>query len=184
MIWVDAEGEPLTGERSYTIRFEQRPPVDAFWSITMYDVPEFFLVANPIDRYSIGDRTPGLRHDDDGALTLVLQRDDPGDGERSELAADPARRLQTAPAHVRAASRGLRRQLRAAAHRPARLSLRRAGLPQVGRIDALHAHRLVARLAPRTTLTRDGATPARAAMSRQSASLARPSTGGALTRTA
>ena len=59
MIWVDGEGEPLTGERSYTIRFEQPPPVDAFWSITMYDVPEFFLVANPIDRYSIGDRTPG-----------------------------------------------------------------------------------------------------------------------------
>jgi hypothetical protein len=39
-------------------------------------------------------------------------------------------------------------------------------------------------LAPRTTLTRDGATPARAAISRQSASLARPSTGGAVTRTA
>ena len=89
MIWVDGEGEPLTGERSYTIRFEQPPPVDAFWSITMYDVPEFFLVANPIDRYSIGDRTPGLRHDDDGALTLVLQRDDPGDDERSNWLPTP-----------------------------------------------------------------------------------------------
>ena len=89
VIWVDAEGEPLTGERSYTIRFEQTPPVDAFWSITMYDVPEFFLVANPIDRYSIGDRTPGLGHDDDGALTLVLQRDDPGDDERSNWLPTP-----------------------------------------------------------------------------------------------
>ena len=87
--WVDAEGEPLTGERSYTIRFEQTPPVDAFWSITMYDVPEFFLVANPIERYSIGDRTPGLRRDDDGALTLVLQRDDPGDDERSNWLPTP-----------------------------------------------------------------------------------------------
>jgi hypothetical protein len=55
----------------------------------MYDVPEFFLVANPIDRYSIGDRTPGLRHDDDGALTLVLQRDDPGDDERSNWLPTP-----------------------------------------------------------------------------------------------
>ena len=89
VIWVDAEGEPLTGERSYTIRFEQTPPVDAFWSVTMYDVPEFFLVANPIDRYSIGDRTPGLRRDDDGALTLVLQRDDPGDDERANWLPTP-----------------------------------------------------------------------------------------------
>jgi hypothetical protein len=44
-------------------------------------LPEFFLVANPIDRYSIGDRTPGLRYDD-GGLTIVMQRDDPG-GEAS-----------------------------------------------------------------------------------------------------
>jgi hypothetical protein len=88
-IWVDAEGEPLTGERSYTIRFEQTPPVGAFWSITMYDVPEFFLVANPVDRYSIGDRTPGLRRDDDGALTLVLQRDDPGGDERANWLPTP-----------------------------------------------------------------------------------------------
>jgi hypothetical protein len=35
--------------------------VDAFWSLTMYDVPDFYLVANPIDGYSIGDRTSGLR---------------------------------------------------------------------------------------------------------------------------
>jgi len=89
LIWVDADGEPLTGERSYTIRFEQTPPVDAFWSITMYDVPEFFLVANPIDRYSIGDRTSGLRRDDDGALTLVLQREDPGDDERANWLPTP-----------------------------------------------------------------------------------------------
>ena len=35
--------------------------MDAFWSLTMYDVPDFYLVANPIDRYSIGDRTPACR---------------------------------------------------------------------------------------------------------------------------
>ena len=38
----------------------------AFWSITMYDLRDFYLVANPIGRYSIGDRTPGLRRDADG----------------------------------------------------------------------------------------------------------------------
>ena len=93
MTWVDGDGQPLTGERSYTLRFEQTPPVDAFWSITMYDLPEFFLVSNPIDRYSIGDRTPGLRYDD-GSLTLVLQRDDPGDAERDNWLPTPPGRFR------------------------------------------------------------------------------------------
>ena len=54
------------------------PPVDAFWSLTMYDIPRFLLVANPIDRYSIGDRTPGLQIAEDGSLTIYLQHDSPG----------------------------------------------------------------------------------------------------------
>jgi hypothetical protein len=41
----------------------------------MYDLPDFYLVANPIGRYSIGDRTPGLRRDADGSLTIVIQHD-------------------------------------------------------------------------------------------------------------
>ena len=40
----------------------------------MYDVPDYFLVANPIDRYSIGDRTPGVSPDDDGSLTITSAR--------------------------------------------------------------------------------------------------------------
>jgi hypothetical protein len=43
----------------------------------MYDTPDFFLVANPIRRYSIGDRTPGLHTADDGSLTIFMQRDEP-----------------------------------------------------------------------------------------------------------
>jgi hypothetical protein len=78
MVYKDGDGAQLTGEHRYTIHFDQLPPVDAFWSITMYDLPEFFLVANAIDRYSIGDRTPGLAYDDDGGLTIVMQHDDPG----------------------------------------------------------------------------------------------------------
>jgi hypothetical protein len=45
----------------------------------MYDLPDFYLVANPIGRYSIGDRTPGLRRDADGSLTSVIQHDQPAD---------------------------------------------------------------------------------------------------------
>jgi hypothetical protein len=48
----------------------------------MYDTPDFYLVRNPIDRYSIGDRTPGLRTDADGSLTITIQRDEPDEHER------------------------------------------------------------------------------------------------------
>ena len=49
----------------------------ALWSVTMYDNPDLYLVANPIGRYSIGDRTPGLHTADDGSLTIVMRRDEP-----------------------------------------------------------------------------------------------------------
>ena len=45
----------------------------------MYDLPEFYLAANPIGRYSIGDRSPGLRRDTDGSLIIVIQHDQPED---------------------------------------------------------------------------------------------------------
>lgn len=78
IIWVDADGKQLDGSSRYALRLETPPPVDAFWSLTMYDVPAFYLVANPIDRYSIGDRTPGLQTAADGAVTIYMQKDSPG----------------------------------------------------------------------------------------------------------
>jgi hypothetical protein len=50
---------------------------------TAYDVPEFYLVANPIHRYSIGDRTPGLLCAEDGSLTIYIQKDSPGAGKEA-----------------------------------------------------------------------------------------------------
>jgi len=82
MIYVDGDGNELVGDRGYELRFNATPPCRAFWSVTMYDTPEFFLVANPIDRYSIGDRTPGLHTDDDGSLTIVMQAGEPSEPER------------------------------------------------------------------------------------------------------
>ncbi len=79
MTYTDADGDQLDGHRRYVLRLEMDPPVDAFWSLTMYDLPDFCLVANPIDRYSIGDRTPGLRRDSDGSLTIVIQHEQPAD---------------------------------------------------------------------------------------------------------
>ena len=79
MIYTDADGDQLDGRNRYTLTLDQDPPVDAFWSMTMYDLPDFYLVANPIDRYSIGDRTPGLRRASDGSLTIVIQHEQPAD---------------------------------------------------------------------------------------------------------
>ncbi len=77
----DATGAPLHGGKNYHMRFApgQLPPVDAFWSITLYSAKDYFLVANPIERYAIGDRTPGLVFDADGGLTLTIQHAPPLD---------------------------------------------------------------------------------------------------------
>lgn len=79
---VDADGEPLHGSNAYELRFAPGagPQVDAFWSLTLYRRSDCLLVANPINRYSIGDRTPGLRYEPDGSLAIRLQADDPGPG--------------------------------------------------------------------------------------------------------
>ncbi len=74
LIWVDAEGDPLDGSKRYELHLEKTPPVDGFWSLTMYRPPEFYLVANPIERYSIGDRTPGLKTGEDGSVTIYIQK--------------------------------------------------------------------------------------------------------------
>ena len=67
---LDADGQPLSGEHRYQIVFPkgQLPPVNAFWSITMYNAKQFF-VDNPINRYAIGDRDK-LKPNADGSLTL------------------------------------------------------------------------------------------------------------------
>lgn len=83
LTYVDDGGEQLSGSRRYELRLTQPPPVDAFWSLTMYDATDFFLVSNPIDRYSIGDRTEGLVTADDGSITIVLQADRPAAPERA-----------------------------------------------------------------------------------------------------
>jgi len=78
---VDSEGQPLSGANKYTLRFApgQLPPVHAFWSLTMYRVPENLLVANPLDRYVLNSAMlPQFRRDEDGWLTLLIQKDSPG----------------------------------------------------------------------------------------------------------
>jgi hypothetical protein len=77
----DSSGTPLTGAHNYTLRFApgQLPPVNAFWSVTMYELPQSLLVANPINRYLINSAMlPTLIKDPDGGITLNLQNKSPG----------------------------------------------------------------------------------------------------------
>ncbi|WP_351225799.1 DUF1254 domain-containing protein [Streptomyces sp. NPDC002133] len=75
----DADGNKLSSGR-YTLHFgaSATPPVDAFWSLSAYG-DDMNLIPNPVDRYSVGDRTPGLVMDPDGGLTIHLQSTSPGD---------------------------------------------------------------------------------------------------------
>ncbi len=77
---TDADGKELDGANTYEMKFTEPPPVDLFWSVTMYNLPQRLLVDNPIDRYSFGDRTDGIVYDSDGGLTLTLAPADPGKG--------------------------------------------------------------------------------------------------------
>jgi hypothetical protein len=78
-VYVDDAGEQLTGAHRYELTLDPPPPNDAFWSLTMYDVPNYFLVDNPIRRYSIGDRTPGIVTGSTGGVTITISHDEPAD---------------------------------------------------------------------------------------------------------
>jgi len=79
---VDSTNEKLDAAvNKYTLHFEpgKLPPVHAFWSVTMYNMPEQLLVANPINRYLINSpMLPQLKNDADGGLTLYIQNESPG----------------------------------------------------------------------------------------------------------
>jgi hypothetical protein len=87
---TDADGAPLAGEHDYRLHFDkpELPPADAFWSITLHD-QDGFQVANPRDRFALGDRDQ-LRYNADGSLDLRIQHENPG-------AEDEANWLPSAP---------------------------------------------------------------------------------------
>jgi hypothetical protein len=112
---VDADGQPLDGSKaSYTITFKEgdQPPVNAFWSITMYDGKTQLLVANSINRYLINSpMLPDLKKNRDGSLTLYVQHDEP---------TDPDQKANWLPApDLEAAWSGTRHQLSGRDHREA-----------------------------------------------------------------
>jgi hypothetical protein len=84
---TDSAGETLDGSKhNYTITFpaDQLPPVNAFWSITMYDGKSQFLINNPINRYLINSpMLSDMEMNADGSLTIYIQKDSPGEGKEA-----------------------------------------------------------------------------------------------------
>ena len=82
IITKDAKGNKLNAaENNYTLTFEKDklPPVKAFWSVTMYDSKTQLLIENPINRYLINSpMLPNLKLNEDGSLTIYIQKDSPG----------------------------------------------------------------------------------------------------------
>jgi hypothetical protein len=90
---VDADGEKLDGANRYTLRFAQGqlPPVNAFWSLTMYEAPSILLVDNPLKRYLLNSTMlPQFKRDADGGLTFLIQHDSPGKALESNWLPAPA----------------------------------------------------------------------------------------------
>jgi hypothetical protein len=92
--FVDSTGQKLDGSKHpYLLHFgpADLPPVNAFWSLTLYDLPARGLVENPLHRYLINSpMLPQLKRDADGGLTLLVQHDSPGDDQASNWLPAPA----------------------------------------------------------------------------------------------
>ena len=82
MTRADVDGDVLDGSKhNYTLTFPagQPPPVNSFWSVTMYDGKSQILIENPINRYLINSpMLPEMKKNEDGSLTLHIQKDNPG----------------------------------------------------------------------------------------------------------
>ncbi len=84
---VDSAGQPLNGGHDYLLHFPPGglPPNQAFWSLTMVD-PQGYLVDNPINRYTVGDRS-GLVQGADGSIDIYIQHTAPAGHEANWLPA-------------------------------------------------------------------------------------------------
>jgi hypothetical protein len=88
----DAEGSMLNGANRYVLRLKpgQLPPANAFWSLTMYELPSSLLYANKINRYLINSPMLGsLKRDPDGGYTIYVQNETPGADRESNWLPSP-----------------------------------------------------------------------------------------------
>lgn len=88
-------GDLFDGTQAWRLHFpaDGHLPVNSFWSLSLYEATDdgqFFFTDNPLDRYAIGDRTPGLTHNPDGSLDIWMGHEDPGPERRSNWLPAPA----------------------------------------------------------------------------------------------
>ncbi len=90
---VDAEGKPYIGANKYVMHFAkgELPPVNGFWSLTMYN-DKYFFYGNPLNRYTLSARND-LKHNADGSVDLYLQHENPGPDKESNWLPAPAERF-------------------------------------------------------------------------------------------
>jgi hypothetical protein len=77
--FLDGQGAQLDGRNRYVLKYPVPPPVDAFWSVTMYSAANQLFVPNAINRYSVGDRTRGTVYGKDGSIEIIIQHTEPTD---------------------------------------------------------------------------------------------------------
>ncbi|MEA3433502.1 MAG: DUF1214 domain-containing protein, partial [Campylobacterota bacterium] len=75
--YTDSEGKPLDGKNNYKIHFDKEPPVNAFWSLTMYDAQNKLFVDNELDRYKISREMKGFVKNKDGSYDIIVQHKKP-----------------------------------------------------------------------------------------------------------
>jgi hypothetical protein len=87
---ADTDGQAYDGAGKYTVHFDkgQFPPVNGFWSLTMYD-EGYFFVDNPLNRYTLSQRNPFVTNPD-GSVDLYLQHENPGPGKEANWLPAPA----------------------------------------------------------------------------------------------
>jgi hypothetical protein len=90
-----ADGRGFDGSQSWELTFpeDQLPPVDSFWSLSMYRITadgQLFFAENPINRYAIGDRTAGLKRGADGSLEIWMSRTEPTSNPNTNWLPTPA----------------------------------------------------------------------------------------------
>jgi hypothetical protein len=94
LYFVDSSGRKMDGSNNrYTLRFppQQLPQVNAFWSLTLYELPSSLLSKNPLNRYLINSAMlPSLRSDAGGGLTINIQHESPGAGKESNWLPAPS----------------------------------------------------------------------------------------------
>ncbi len=87
---LDASGARLNGANRYTVTFAKgrTPPVNGFWSLTLYNEHHFFE-PNDLKRYSVGTKNRRMKYNDDGSLTVYVQSDAPDDSKRDNWLPSP-----------------------------------------------------------------------------------------------